>query len=201
MDHSFSTEHLSPEAQSFFLAYGRCVIAWNGAEQQVKHLLSALIGGEFYSDFGNILSAELGTRAIGETLQSIAHDILDGMAASEVDYLSKLFSRIAAHRNYIVHGPAMYFDSAGGAVVQSWSAKGKLKKNSDVYTLEQIHEFTGWCWDLMNFANGILFAMHFSRPPGAEPLPWPERPPLPPVLTKNSHVWRELRRPRPTFPQ
>jgi len=201
MNHSFSTDHLSVEARSFFLAYGRCVIAWNGAEQQVRQLLSALISGETHSVLGNILSAELGTRAIAETLQSIANDILVGDAATEVCYVAKLFSIISGHRNYIIHGPAMYSDVAGGAVIHSWSAKGKLKKNSDVYTIEQIHEFTGWCWDLMNFANGVMFAMYSNAPPNLEPSSWPEKPHLPPAINKSARDWRELRRPRPASPE
>ena len=192
-----NSEESGAKSLAFYAAYGHSIMAWNSAEHHVRGLLSSLIGREMNSTLGTALTSELGSRGLYDAIKSLAHDVYDPPISEDIEYVAQFYERLLPHRNYLVHAPLNFWEGTG-ALVDGWSAKGKIRRHLDTFDLPDVERFRDWCWELSNFAVGLQFNMFFPvRIPG-KPLTWPQRPPLPDTLKRNSQIWRELLRPPPS---
>ncbi|MES2987039.1 MAG: hypothetical protein V4808_03950 [Pseudomonadota bacterium] len=197
-----------PEFREFILTLGWAVFQWNSFERAVKQLLTELVrSGNPFDMRGEILTAELGSRQLADALRAFGNDIFRGKDEGALVHCAKLFDGVLAYRNTYIHNIHMVVPEKLAepspdkyiACFTTTSARSNVRDWHATVALADLENFVKWSDGGAIYATGLRFS-HLCNFPGPQ-RPLPDKPPLPPPLTKNARMRRELLYPPPPSPE
>ena len=114
----------------FLIAFSHMILTWNNAEGTLRGLLAHLIGSDSLRESlkSQVLTAELGTTGLADTLRALAINILPQNVGKSVSHAVDYFERTRSYRNYYVHGVTSILPVKSGphGLIVNITAKGKL---------------------------------------------------------------------------
>ena len=166
----------------FCATLGRGIMEWNNVEALLRLLLYKAAGGS--GDRIDVLIANLGTVAIGQSLQAISAT-WDEPLRGHLRHCAALFEAARLFRNHYVHDTLMLGttgdDNQTIALTQhSKIANGSLKLRQGTIDQGQLEAFNAQISTLRNYGSDLIGYMWAI--PGRESLDGLEKPPLPDKL-------------------
>jgi hypothetical protein len=199
----------SPEHTELFTQLGRLVIAWNELEHTIRGVIFMLTLRDPVTAI--ILTADMNASALMQALRTVALEYDSTQEAMHRDkqaneFFSKALperalqqvsphvshfleycDRLRDFRNFYVHGIRVP-DPKVGPVARSMSARKRLSFYSASISVSDIEKLTARIMDCAAYGNAVETAIGqadlYRWQKDALPPSWPEKPPLPDVLSK-----------------
>jgi hypothetical protein len=190
----------------FCAKLGNMLVAWNRAEYCARQLLNWQCDGPFVL----VLTAEMGSVAIRDTIFAIATHTHDLDLASHLDHFANYFDILREYRNYYAHGVTMIAPPMGPnpsrGIAHQLSARQGLKLDHDPISFEQLDFVINHAMTLASYGYAIPDAFRRRGDDGIAAAQkvfasWPEKPPQPPKLRKNRAVLGRLPPPPESSPE
>lgn len=125
------TDMWPPDDPELAAAIGRLVIAWGMMETEIDYTIADLYRLHDDLDLADCLTANLGTKAKLEIVQSCAHCLSGWIAPVNVKDIDTLVSDTAKasndHRNFVAHGRPSYVDTGGAEDLWIWARPSARK--------------------------------------------------------------------------
>jgi hypothetical protein len=170
----------------YLAAFGLMVMKWNVVESFMRHLVASLINGSgsTRNDRSHILVSELGPIGIQHALNTFADDFQQTELGDALRHAAKYYELLRGYRNYYAHGIINLVPGGAGmrGHIHYLEAKGKLIRRQDLIDVTALNQVTHNARTLYYYVQRLLPHL----PEKSKRLRMPDKPPLPPPVSKSA---------------